>query len=678
MPCLNYQRQEQIAVISRAGAPAEPIPAFLQELMTALRRARDDAEVTAIVFANILSADGGIAAPEVDDLEDACAAVEDSAKPVIAALEGVLIGPALELALACRWRVGAPGCVLGFTEVKIGLMPSPGAIKRLLRRMGAQATLEALTTGAFLGAEEAAEAGLVDALGADALAAALVFAREPADREEGPENDLATRPAPPPDAAQFAIFRAKTAAKARGQLAPVRIVDAVEALCAAPAEESRRRVRAWFDECRDGEQHKALMHVSVAQREARTVPDLPPDTAALPIRTAAVIGAGTMGGGIAMNFANAGIPVILLEVSGDALERGMALVRKNYEASVKRGSQDSKRAEAALRLIRGATEYAQLAQADIIVEAVFEDMQVKREVFARLDEVAAPHAILATNTSTLDIDAIAASTSRPAQVVGTHFFSPANIMKLLENVRGKATSAQVIRTVMDLGRVLGKVVVLAGNADGFIGNRMLMFYGLEAEFLLEEGATPERIDRVMEDFGFAMGPLAVRDLAGNDVGLLVRRSRTLPADERWSPVLGRMVAAGRLGQKAGKGFYRYEGRTRIPDPEAVAIIESVSAEMGITRREIPAQEILDRLLHALVNAGAQLVEEGVALRSGDVDTVYINGYGFPAWRGGPMYWAEQHGLDRVVVTARKLAALHGARWGPAPLLLRAAARGRWR
>jgi 3-hydroxyacyl-CoA dehydrogenase len=393
------------------------------------------------------------------------------------------------------------------------------------------------------------------------------------------------------------------------------------------------------------------------------------------VRRAAVIGAGTMGGGIAMTFANAGIPVAVLELSASALERGLAQLRKNYAASVGRGSLSAERAERAQGLISGITDYAGLADADIIIEAVFEDLKVKQEVFARLDGVAAPGAILATNTSTLDIDAIAASTSRPQQVVGTHFFSPANVMKLLENVRGARSAPQVIATVMALGQRLGKVAVLAGNCDGFIGNRMLGFYGLEAEFLLEEGATPEQIDRVIEGFGFAMGPLAVRDLAGNDVGFLIRKSRKLPADERFSPILERLVGAGRLGQKSGAGFYRYEGRTRIPDPKVLELIEQVSRDLGIERRAIPDAEILERLLHPLVNEGARIVEEGIALRTGDVDVVYVNGYGFPAWRGGPMYWAAQTGLERVVATMQRLARTHGARWGPAPLLQRQAAAG---
>jgi len=473
----------------------------------------------------------------------------------------------------------------------------------------------------------------------------------------------------------FAAFRQKIAARARGQLAPWRIVDSIEAACTLPKAEAFRLEREYFVECRDSPQRKALTHLFFAEREARRIPGVGADVRPLPIRSAAVIGAGTMGGGIAMSFANAGIPVRLLELSPQALERGLNVIRRNYDASVARGSLTRERAAHTLSLIEGVTGYPELAAADIIIEAVFEDMQVKQQVFARLDQVAAPHAILATNTSTLDIDAVASVTSRPEQVVGTHFFSPANVMKLLENVRGKRSSPQTLATVMALGKTLGKVAVMAGNCDGFIGNRMLMYYGSEAELLLEEGAAPEQIDRVMEAFGFAMGPFAVRDLAGNDVGFLIRKGRKLPPDERWSPILERLVAQGRLGQKAGRGFYRYEGRTRISDPEVLTLIESVSRELGITRRQIPDEEILDRLLHPLVNEGAKIVDEGIALRAGDIDVVYVNGYGFPAYRGGPMYWAEQAGLARVVATMQRLAPTHGARWRPAPLLERMVAGG---
>jgi 3-hydroxyacyl-CoA dehydrogenase len=684
---VNYRLEGDTAVLTITNPPVNALALAVREgLAQGLQQAAADAAVKAIVLsgaggtfsagADITEFDSGAAltAPTARDLQ---AQLEASTKPVVAAIEGVALGGGLELALACHWRVAAAGAKVGLPEVRIGLIPGGGGTQRFTRLAGPEAALEAITSGAQLTAARAREIGIVDALVDEALAGAIAYARQAvAGRWPLRLASELTERTGAVDRELFAAFRRKIEPKARGQLAPWRIIDAVEAACTRPKDEGLRLEREYFLECRDSPQRRALVHVFFAEREARRIPGLPAGVQPLPIRTAAVIGAGTMGGGIAMNFANAGIPVTVLEMNQEALERGLALVRRNYATSVARGSLGQARADAAVALITGVTDYAALAGADIIIEAVFEDLKVKQQVFARLDAVAARHAILATNTSTLDIDAIAASTSRPAQVVGTHFFSPANVMKLLENVRGRQTSAQTIATVMALARTLGKVAVLAGNCDGFIGNRMLGFYGTESEFLLEEGATPEQIDRVIEGFGFAMGPLAMRDLAGNDVGLLVRKSRRLPPDERWSPILERIVAAGRLGQKAGKGFYRYEGRTRLPDPEVTALIEAASTELGIRRRAIGDQEILDRLLHPLVNEGARILDEGVAIRAGDIDIVYVNGYGFPAYRGGPMYWAEQSGLERVVETMRRLAATHGARWRPAELLERLAASGK--
>jgi 3-hydroxyacyl-CoA dehydrogenase len=686
VPAVSYRLEGEIAVLSIANPPVNALSLPVrQALMDGLLQATADTAVTAIVLSgaggtfssgadiNEIASGAALIAPTLRDLQGQ---MEASRKPLVAAIDGIAFGGGFEIALTCHWRVAAPEAKVGLPEVKLGLLPGAGGTQRFTRLAGPAAALDAITGGAPIAAARALELRLVDAVDADALAAAIALARR-AVSEHWPlriTSDIGEhlREGTPE---LFADFRRRLASKARGQLAPFRIVDAIEAAGTRPKEEAFRLERDYFLECRDSPQRKALTHVFFAEREARRIPGLPADTQPLPIRTAAVIGAGTMGGGIAMNFANAGIPVALLEVSGEALERGLAVIRKNYATSVARGSLAPARAEQALALIRGVSDYPAMASADLIIEAVFEDLAVKREVFARLDRVAAPHAILATNTSTLDIDAIAASTARPAQVVGTHFFSPANVMRLLENVRGRQTSAETIVTVMALGKTLGKIPVLAGNCDGFIGNRMLMFYGSEAEFLLEEGATPEQIDRVIENFGFAMGPFAMRDLAGNDVGFLIRQGRKLPADERWSPILERIVAAGRLGQKSGNGFYRYEGRTRIVDPEVTALIEGVSRELGIRRREIPDEEILDRLLHPLVNEGARILEEGIAIRAGDIDVVYVYGYGFPASRGGPMFWAEQSGLARVVDTMRRLAPTHGARWQPAPLLERLAAAG---
>ena len=686
MPAVNYRLEGETTVLTFANPPMNALSLPVREgLMQGLVRAASDEAVAAIVVSgadgtfssgadiNEIASGAALTAPTLRDLQ---ARMEASRKPLVAAIEGICFGGGFEIALTCHWRVAGREAKVGLPEVKLGLLPGAGGTQRFTRLAGPAAALDALTSGAPIPAARALELRLVDAVADDVLPAAIALARR-AVSEHWPlriTSDISEHlsEATPE---LFSDFRRRLATKARGQLAPFRIVNAIEAAGTRPKEEAFRLEREYFLECRASPQSKALTHVFFAEREARRIPGLPADTEPLPIGAAAVIGAGTMGGGIAMSFANAGIPVALLEVSKEALERGLTVIRKNYAASVARGSLTPARAEQLLALIRGVSDYQALVSADIIIEAVFEDLTVKREVFATLDRVAAPHAILATNTSTLDIDAIAASTTRPAQVVGTHFFSPANVMKLLENVRGRQTSAQTIATVMALGRSLGKIPVLAGNCDGFIGNRMLMFYGSEAEYLLEEGATPEQIDRVMENFGFAMGPFAMRDLAGNDVGFLIRKGRKLPADERWSPILERIVGTGRLGQKSGRGFYRYDGRTRIVDPEVTAIIEGVSHELGIRRREIPDEEILDRLLHPLVNEGARILEEGIAIRAGDIDVVYVYGYGFPASRGGPMFWAEQSGLARVVDTMRRLAPSHGARWRPAPLLERLAAAG---
>ena len=679
---VHYRPAGEVAVLAIDAPPVNALGRGVRaELLAALERAAADPSVRAVVLSgargmfsagadlNEIDSGAALASPGAREIQ---ARIESFGKPVVAALEGACLGGGLELALACHERIAAPSATLALPEVKVGLIPGSGGTLRFTLLAGVAAALEAIPSGATLAAPRALALGLVDELADDVLGAAVRRAAEAA--RTGRALRVTSELAPPaavPDRL-FAEARRRLAAKSRGQLAPLRAVDAIEAAVRLPKEEALRLERAYADECRDSAQHRALTHLFFAERAARR---LPREVRPLPIESAAVIGAGTMGTGIAMSFANAGIPVALLEVSPEALARGLAQVEQVYRTSVERGSLSAERAREARARISGVGVYAALAHADILVEAVYEDLEVKRAVFAALDRVAAPQAILATNTSSLDIDAIAAATGRPGQVVGTHFFSPAHVMRLMENVRGRASSPETLATVMALARTLGKVAVLAGNCDGFIGNRMLMYYGAEAEFLLEEGATPEQIDRVIEGFGFAMGPLAVRDLAGNDVGFAIRKRRTLPADERWSPILERLVGAGRLGQKTGKGYYRYEGRTRLSDPEVLTLIEDVSRELGIRRRVIPDEEILARLLHPLVNEGARLIEEGIAQRSGDIDVVYAYGYGFPAWRGGPMYWGQQAGLAGVVDTMRRLSATHGARWRPAALLERVAAAG---
>jgi 3-hydroxyacyl-CoA dehydrogenase len=684
---VTYHLQSDIAVLEIDHPPVNALSLQVREgLVEGLRRAAADGAVKAAVICGARGAfPAGADINEIisglshkpPTIREVQALMETLKKPLIAAIEGTALGGGFELALACHWRVCAPSAKVGLPEVKLGLIPGAGGTQRFTRLAGPAAALEAITSGAHIPAARALEMGVVDAIAEQAVPAAIALARGAV--EEGRELRLATQVSGKINSVDpriFAEFRARIAAKARGQLAPWKAIDAIEACCTRSTEEAFRLEREWFNECRDSPQRAALMHLFFAEREARRIPHMPPDVRPLPIRTVGIVGAGTMGGGIAMSFAAAGIPVTLVDVSQEALDRGMETIRRNYASSVARGSLARERMDELLGRIHTATDYTSLSSVDLVIEAAFEDLQVKREIFRRLDQVAAPQAILATNTSTLDIDAIAAATNRPQSVVGTHFFSPASVMRLLENVRGTRSSPQTIVTVMQLGRRLGKVPVLAANREGFIGNRMLQFYSYEAEFLLEEGATPEQIDRVSEEFGFAMGPLAVRDLAGNDVGLLIRKQRKLPIDERRSPILERLVAAGRLGQKTGKGFYRYEGRTRLPDPHVLQLIESVAAEQGIRRAPLADAEILERLLHPLVNEGARVLEEGVALRAGDIDVVFVNGYGFPAYRGGPMYWAEQFGLDKIVATMRRLAPTHGSRWQPAPLLLRLAESGR--
>ncbi len=690
MAFVNFRLDSAVAILEIDNPPVNALSIHVREaLVEGLQRACSDASVTAIVItgrngqfpagADINEIVSGLShkSPIIREVQ---AQIEASDKPIVAAMQGTALGGGFELALACHWRVCARASTVGLPEVKLGLIPGAGGTQRFTRLAGPEAALEWITSGAQIAAARALELGVVDELADDPVQAAIALARRAVreERELPLAADRSDRIANI-DPAVFAAFRRKIEPKARGQLAPWKIIDSIEAACYRAQDDAFRLEREAFNECRDSPQRAALVHVFFAEREARRIPDVPPEVKPLPIGSVGVVGAGTMGGGIAMSFANAGIPVKLLEVSAEALERGMGGIRRNYAASVSRGTLAPEQMEERLTRIQGVIRYEALSDVDLIIEAAFEDLNVKRDIFARLDAIAAPHAILATNTSTLDVDVIAAATARPQSVVGTHFFSPANVMKLLENVRGTRTSAEAIATVMALGKRLGKVPVLARNCDGFIGNRMLQFYSYEAEFLLEEGASPEQIDRAIEGFGFAMGPLAVRDLAGNDVGLLIRNSRRLPEDERRSPLLERLVAEGRLGQKAGRGFYRYEGRTRRADPEVVQLIETISHEQGIERRLIPDEEILARLLHPLVNEGARIVDEGIAIRAGDIDVVYINGYGFPAYKGGPMYWGEQVGLDKIVATMRKLAPTHGSRWEPAPLLVRLAQSGSgWR
>ena len=603
-------------------------------------------------------------------------AIEASPKPVVAAIHGTALGGGLELALACHYRVAVPAARLGLPEVKLGILPGAGGTQRLPRLVGLALALDMITSGDPIDAGRARDAGLVDELAAGELRAAAVAFAEKAVREQLPLRrirDLADKlKVPEPDF--FRNYRGALAKRRRGLEAPLACVDAVEAAATLPFDQGLKRERELFVKLLGGEQSKAQRYFFFAEREAAKIPDVPSDTPVAPIRKAAVIGAGTMGGGIAMNFANVGIPVTVIEANAAALERGLGIVRKNYEISAARGGLARDDIDKRMALIKGSVAYDEIADADLVIEAVFEDMALKKEIFATLDRIAKPGAVLATNTSTLDVNAIAAATTRPESVIGLHFFSPANVMRLLEIVRGAKTAKPVIATSMALAKTIRKVPVLVGVCDGFVGNRMLAQRGREAERLLIQGALPHQVDKVLTDFGFPMGPFAMGDLAGLDVGWRVRQARGTKA-----PIADALYEAGRLGQKTNAGYYHYEpgSRAPIPDPEVERIIVAVSTQLGVERRPIAEAEMLERLVHPMINEGAKILDEGIALRPSDIDVIWIYGYGWPIYRGGPMHYADGVGLRRIADRLTEFATRFGeAALRPAPLLQRLAAEGR--
>ncbi len=606
-------------------------------------------------------------------------ALENSSKPVVAAIHGTAFGGGLETAQGCHYRVALRSAQVGQPEVKLGIIPGAHGTQRLPRLAGLSKALEMCALGDPVSAADAADHGIVDRLidgsgYTELLAGAVSFAAEKA-AAGGPHPKASelTDNLPTPDEAApvFAAARELAKAKRRGFMAPLKAIDAVECAVTLPFSEGIKREAEIFQECLFSTQSKALIHAFFSERRVRKVPDVPKETATREIRSAAVIGAGTMGGGIAMAYANAGIPVRLKEVTQEALDRGYATIRKNYERSVRRGRFTPEYVQQRLALITPQTGWDGFEAADIIVEAVFENMALKKAVFGDIDRLARPGAILASNTSTLSIDEIASSTSRPQDVIGHHFFSPANVMRLLEIVRGAATSKDVVATSMALARRLRKVGVLVGNCHGFVGNRMFHPYRREAQFLAEEGARPAEVDRVLYEFGAAMGPMAVGDLAGLDVGMRVRKEapHLYPPGTRRPLAEDALCEMGRYGQKTKAGWYRYgQDRSRHEDPEVDAMLKRVAAEAGIEQREISDQEILDRVVYALVNEGARILEEGFALRASDIDIIYLYGYGFPAFRGGPMFYADTVGLGKVLARVGEFHSQHGHWWRPASLL----------
>ena len=604
--------------------------------------------------------------------------LEDSCKPIIAAIHGTAFGGGLELAMSAHYRVALSTAQVGQPEVKLGLIPGAGGTQRLPRLAGVAVALEMCVTGNPINAEDALKANIVDEIiDGDLLAGAIAFAQKvagkPVPMTRARTQNLGA------NAELFAAAREAAAKKYRGLKAPQAAIDAIEAAAKMPFAEGCLEEQRLFMECLFSEQSKALIHVFFSEREVRKIPDISEGTPSIPVESAAVIGGGTMGAGIAMVLANAGIPVFLKETNRFALDRGLETIRSNYTRSLKRGRFTARAVEENLKRIQPILSYEQLANVDLVIEAVFESMTLKKEVFKELDRHCKSGAILASNTSSLSIDEIASSTARPGTVVGTHFFSPANVMRLLEIVRGKATSKEVIATCMRLAKTLGKVGVLVGNCRGFVGNRMFGPYRREAQFLVEEGAAIEAVDAALTDFGMVMGPLATADLAGLDVRWRIRQEhRHLEKPGIRQPFAeDKLCELGRYGQKTEAGWYKYDTQRRATtDPLVDQLLSEWVAEAGVPQRQISTEEIADRCILALVNEGARILQEGYALRASDIDIIYINGYGFPAYRGGPMWYADTLGLKTVYQRILQFHNLHGETWEPAPLLKQLAEQGR--
>ena len=679
---VSYELVDGIGVITVDNPPVNALShAVRLGLRDAIQTAqRDDSKAVLIACAGRTFIAGADITefgkpPQEPHLPDLCNTIEASSKPVVAALHGTALGGGLEVALGCHYRCALPSAKMGLPEVKLGLLPGAGGTQRLPRLVGASAALDMMTSGNPVAAGEAAGLGLVDKIVDGELRdAALAWCHELTEQGAAPRktSELAVKSFP---AGALDEFRSALAKRTRGQIAPQKIVDCVEAALQRPFAEGLRIERETFMECMRSPQSAALRHMFFAEREAAKVRDLARDTPLRDVGKVGIIGAGTMGSGIAMNFANAGMHVALLELNEEALAKGLSIIDRNYQGGVKRGKLTEAQALECRGRIVGTTDYGSLADADLVIEAVFENLQLKQEVFEKLDAVCRQGAILATNTSYQDVNRIAAVTRRPQDVIGLHFFSPAHIMKLLEVVRAEQTADDVLATCMALARTIRKTPVVSGVCYGFIGNRMLGHYAREAQLCVIEGATPEQVDSAMEEWGMAMGPLAVFDLAGLDVGYKARQG--LPEAERGDPrafrVADALVEMGRLGQKTAAGFYRYDPdtRQRTSDPEVLALIEREAAALGVERREIDAREIVDRLLLALVNEGMNILDEGIAQRPGDIDVVYVYGYGFPAWRGGPMHYADATGLAQVHERVCEFRQRFGAEnWTPAPLLVR--------
>ena len=691
---VQLTRTDGIAVVTINNLPVNALSAAVSAgIAAAVAQIEKDDTVKAVVFIGagrtfIAGADikefGELTSGKIicrESLKPLLLRIENLRAPVVMAIHGTAFGGGLELAMAGHYRIALPGAQVGQPEVKLGIIPGAAGTQRLPRLAGVAKAVEMCAEGAPVKAEDALKAGILDRLVEDdLLTAAIAFAKEvagkPAPKTRERSEKLGT---PEQNATILAAAREAARKKQRGLLAPLAAIDAVEAATAMSFEQGCQKEEELFTKCLFSDQSKALIHAFFGEREVAKIPDVPKETPTLDVNSVGIVGAGTMGGGIAMVFANAGIPALLKETDQGALDRGLANIQRNYANSVKRGRFTQQFVDERLKLIRPTLDYSEFASVDMVVEAVFESMALKKEVFGQLDRTCKAVAILATNTSSLDIDEIASATARRQSVIGTHFFSPANVMRLLEIVRGAATGKEVIATCMQLAKKLGKVGVLVGNCIGFVGNRMFGPYRREAQFLVEEGASVEAVDNALYDFGMAMGPLATGDLAGLDVGWRIRKEfrHLQKLGDRQALIEDRLCEMGRFGQKTGAGWYKYdENRKASPDPQIAALIREWTSEAGIPQRQIPAEEILDRCIYTLVNEGARLLEKGIALRAVDIDIIYLNGYGFPAYRGGPMWYADTVGLKKVYERIREFQQRFGDWWEPAPLVQRLAEQGK--
>jgi 3-hydroxyacyl-CoA dehydrogenase len=688
MADVDVEKRGRVLVVRLANPPVNALAHGVRTgLQRAIRAANADSGIDAVVVTGsgrAFSAGADItefaAGPKEPGLPEVIDEMEASAKPVVAAVNGLALGGGLEVALGCHYRVIASAVTqLGLPEVKIGILPGAGGTQRLPRVIGVEPALDMIVSGAFVNAATAGKTGLADkVVDGDVVAAAVAFAEELVKAGKGARPTSAQRidPAGVP-ADLFEKKRASLGRHASGPMAARHCIAAVEASVGSDYASGVARERELFAELAASPYAKALQYAFFAERKAADIPDIGRDVKPRPVETVGVLGAGTMGVGISLAFLQAGLPVTVVEMKPEALDRGLARIRETIDGNVKRGRLSRDKADALLAGLKGSLDLADLKDADFIVEAVFEKMAVKQEVFRKLDVVAKPGAVLASNTSTLDVDEIASMTRRPEDVLGTHFFSPANIMRLLEIVRGAKTAKDTLATAMAVAKRINKVGVVAGVCFGFIGNRMIEAYLEEAQAMLLEGATPAEIDGAVEAWGLAMGPNAMMDLAGIDVGYLIRREHPISEERRrLYRVTDRISEMGRHGQKTGAGYYKYEGRARLADPEVVAMFEEEARAQNINRRTLPPEEIVERLLLRLANEGAQILDDGIALRASDIDTIYLAGYGFPAWRGGPMWQIENViGLPETAAKIRGYEAKYGPRWALSPLIERMAGTG---